>query len=94
MRINVLVLFKKKSISKKSLSILKTVDDSFRFVNTLDDLSKSWVHLPQDYGNMLFRYLNFLTYKLKFHKKNQIIPPNLLIEDKDLNELASNDINN
>jgi huntingtin interacting protein 1 len=71
-----------------------TVDDSFRFINTLEDLSKSWVHLPQDYGNMLFHYLNYLNFKIKFHKKNQIIPGNLIIEDTNLNELASNDINN
>lgn len=46
-----------------------TLDDSYRFVATLDDLSKSWVHLKQSYGTMLFHYCNFLSFKVKFHKK-------------------------
>jgi huntingtin interacting protein 1 len=43
---------------------------------------------------MLFHYCNLLIFKLKFHKKNEIIPGNLQLEDANLAELASNDINN
>lgn len=71
-----------------------TAEDSFQFVPTLDDLAKSWVHLKQGYGTMLFHYLNYLMFKIKFHKKNQFIPCNLLIEDKDLVEVAANNIDN
>ena len=65
-----------------------TVDESFRYVATLEDLAKSWIHLKHDYGNMLFHYCNFLSFKLKFHKKNKLIPANLQIEINNLNELA------
>jgi huntingtin interacting protein 1 len=71
-----------------------TVDESFRYVVTLEDLAKSWIHLKHDYGNMLFHYCNFLSFKLKFHKKNKLIPASLQIEMANLNELASNDISN
>lgn len=69
-----------------------TAQDSFQFVPTLEDLAKSWIHLKQGYGIMLFHYLNYLVFKVKFHKKNQLIPGNLMIEDKDLVELAANNI--
>lgn len=71
-----------------------SVNDSFRFVGTLEDLSKSWIHLKHGYGVMIYHYCNFLAFKIKFHKKNQFIPANLMIEDKDLEEIAANDINN
>ncbi len=43
---------------------------------------------------MLHQYLNYLAFKIKFHKKNQFIPCNLMIEDKDLIEVAGNNIDN
>ena len=46
-----------------------TVDDSFRFVATLDDLAKSWINLKQGYGTILYHYCTFLSFKIKFHKK-------------------------
>lgn len=63
-------------------------------MGTLDDLSKSWVHLKHGYGLMIYHYCNFLAFKIKFHKKNQLVPANLMIEDRHLEEIAANDINN
>ena len=70
------------------------VDESFRYTATLEDLAKSWIHLKQGYGTMLFHYCNYMAFKIKFHKKNQFIPGNLMIDDKDMDDIASNDINN
>lgn len=38
----------------------------------MEDLAKSWAHLKQGYGAMLYQYCNYLAYKLKFHKKVSI----------------------
>ena len=70
------------------------ITESFKFARELDDLSKLWVHLRQDYGEMLNRYCVLLKYKLEFHKKNQTMPGNLVLTDKDLHLITNNDINN
>ena len=68
--------------------------ESFRFSTELEDLAKLWVHLRQDYGEMIHRYCHLLAYKLTFHKKNQTIPGNLVLTDKDLHLITNNDSNN
>ncbi|CAF0771700.1 unnamed protein product [Brachionus calyciflorus] len=70
------------------------VNDSIRYVGTLEDLARTWIHLRQGYAFIINKYCIYLAFKLKFHKKNQFIPPNLQIDDRDLNDLVSNDINN
>jgi huntingtin interacting protein 1 len=71
-----------------------SVHDSFRYVATLEDLAKSWMHLKQGYYLMIFHYCSYLVNKLKFHKKNEFLPTNLMIEDKSLIDGVGNDINN
>jgi huntingtin interacting protein 1 len=70
------------------------VGESFKFGKELDDLAKLWVHLRQDYGEMIHHYCELLIYKLKFHKKNQAILGNLVLTDKELHLVTADDINN
>lgn len=47
----------------------KSVNDSIRYIATLEDLGKTWIHLKQGYAFIINKYCSFLVFKLKFHKK-------------------------
>lgn len=55
--------------------------DSYKHKNELDSLSKLWIHLKVDYGQMISNYCNYLIFKLNFHQKYKSLPGNLIINE-------------
>ncbi|KAF6023112.1 HIP1 [Bugula neritina] len=67
--------------------------DSMRYLTWLEDLSKVWSHLPENFGPVNAHYLKMLTNRLTFHKKHIKIPGNLEIKDQLLAEITGHEAN-
>ncbi|KAF6038196.1 Hip1 [Bugula neritina] len=64
-----------------------------RYLTWLEDLSKVWSHLPENFGPVNAHYLKMLTNRLTFHKKHIKIPGNLEIKDQLLAEITGHEAN-
>lgn len=67
--------------------------DSQRYTAYITDLGKLWGHLKEGYGRLIASYIKLLVQKLRFHKKNNQIPGNLMLGDDQLEKICNNDIN-
>ncbi|XP_785542.4 huntingtin-interacting protein 1 isoform X1 [Strongylocentrotus purpuratus] len=62
----------------------------------LKDLGRMWGHFHDGYGKLNAAYCSLLNTKLEFHKKNPLLPGNLVLPqpEKDIEKMCENDINN
>lgn len=69
------------------------LQDSQRYTAYITDLGKLWGHLKEGYGRLIASYIKLLVQKLRFHKKNNQIPGNLMLGDEQLEKICNHDIN-
>ncbi|XP_049314043.1 huntingtin-interacting protein 1 isoform X2 [Bactrocera dorsalis] len=70
-----------------------TVKDSLMHKKMILEMGKLWGHLQDGVGNCIQAYSKLIVTKLEFHEKNILFPGSLLIDFKEIEKAAVDDIN-
>ncbi|XP_053954004.1 huntingtin-interacting protein 1 [Anastrepha ludens] len=70
-----------------------TIKDSQTHKKMILEMGKLWGHLQDGVGNCIQAYSKLIVTKLEFHEKNILFPGSLLIDFKEIEKAASDDIN-
>lgn len=69
------------------------IKDSQTHKKMILEMGKLWGHLQDGVGNCIQAYSKLIVTKLEFHEKNVLFPGSLLIDFKEIEKAASDDIN-
>lgn len=70
-----------------------TIKDSQTHKKMILEMGKLWGHLQDGVGNCIQAYSKLIVTKLEFHEKNILFPGSLLIDFKEIEKAAGDDIN-